>query len=203
MSERAIIIGAGPAGLTAAYELVTRTDIKPVIIEKTNDIGGISKTVLFKGNRIDLGGHRFFSKSDIIMKWWQEILPLQGSESKDEVLKKIEYHSKSVSVRLFPGGPDPEKTDRVMLIRNRLSRIFFLRNFFDYPVTLNRKTIVNLGFKRIIKIGWTYFLIKIIPSKNVVLEGVTAPPKSVFAIILTRCPATNAVRSVHLSGEPP
>ncbi|MCU0473618.1 MAG: NAD(P)/FAD-dependent oxidoreductase [Bacteroidales bacterium] len=167
MCERAIIIGAGPAGLTAAYELITRTDIKPVIIEKTRDIGGISKTIVFKGNRIDLGGHRFFSKSEIIMKWWQKILPLQGSDSKDEILKKIEYHKRSVSVRLSPGGPDPEKTDRVMLIRNRLSRIFFLRKFFDYPVTLNRKTILNLGFQRIIKISWTYFLTKIIPFKKI------------------------------------
>jgi protoporphyrinogen oxidase len=138
-----------------------------VIIEKTKDIGGISKTVLFKGNRIDLGGHRFFSKSDIIMKWWQEILPLQGSASKDEILKKIEYQNKSVSVSLSPGGPDPEKTDRVMLIRNRLSRIFFLRKFFDYPVALNRKTIVNLGFQRIIRIGWTYFLTKTFPFKKI------------------------------------
>ena len=66
MSKTAIIIGAGPAGLTAAYELVTKTDIKPVIIEKTNDIGGISKTVVYHGNRMDIGGHRFFSKSDIV-----------------------------------------------------------------------------------------------------------------------------------------
>ena len=62
MHKIAIIIGAGPAGLTAAYELVTQTDIKPIIIEKTNDIGGISKTVLYNGNRMDIGGHRFFFK---------------------------------------------------------------------------------------------------------------------------------------------
>jgi len=60
MGKIAIIIGAGPAGLTAAYELVTRTDIKPIIIEKTNDIGGLCKTVVHNGNRIDIGGHRFF-----------------------------------------------------------------------------------------------------------------------------------------------
>ncbi|MFA5195314.1 MAG: NAD(P)-binding protein, partial [Bacteroidales bacterium] len=88
MSKTAIIIGAGPAGLTSAYELITRTDIKPLVIEKSNEIGGISKTVNYKGNRIDLGGHRFFSKSDVVMKWWQRILPIQGSESKDDLLKK-------------------------------------------------------------------------------------------------------------------
>ncbi|MCU0461655.1 MAG: NAD(P)/FAD-dependent oxidoreductase [Bacteroidales bacterium] len=167
MSKRAIIIGAGPAGLTAAYELITKTDIKPVIIEMSGDVGGISKTVNYKGNRIDLGGHRFFSKSDLVMKWWQEILPLQGADSKDEILREIRYHKRSSSVKLSPGGPDPEKTDRVMLIRNRLSRIFFLRKFFDYPVTLNGKTINNLGFVRIVKIGLTYLRIKLFPVRNI------------------------------------
>jgi len=167
MSKLAIIIGAGPAGLTAAYELLMKTDIRPLIIEKSNDIGGISKTINYKGNRIDLGGHRFFSKSDLIMKWWQDILPLQGADSKDEILKEISYHKRSASVKLLQGGPDPEKTDKVLLIRNRLSRIFFLRKFFDYPITLNGKTIVNLGFSRIIKIGFSYLWIKIFPVNKI------------------------------------
>jgi protoporphyrinogen oxidase len=167
MSKTAIIIGAGPAGLTAAYELVTKTDIKPIIIEQSNDIGGISKTVVYHGNRIDIGGHRFFSKSPLIMKWWQDILPIQSSESKDELLKDIYYHHKHNQVKLPETGPDPEKTDRVMLIRTRLSRIFFLRKFFDYPITINLKTVLNLGIVRIMKIGWTYLSIQIFPVKNV------------------------------------
>ena len=167
MNKTVLIIGAGPAGLTAAYELVTRTDIKPIILEQSNDIGGISKTVVHNGNRMDIGGHRFFSKSDVVMKWWQEILPIQGAESKDELLKEIKYHRKRTNVLLSENGPDPEKTDRVMLIRTRLSRIFFLRKFFDYPITLNMKTIANLGFLRIMKIGWTYVWIQIFPVKNI------------------------------------
>jgi hypothetical protein len=167
MKKTAIIIGAGPAGLTAAYELVTRTDIKPIILEKSNDIGGISKTVVYKGNRIDIGGHRFFSKSDTVMKWWQNIMPIQGSKAKDEIIKEIHYQNKKTSVHVSPDGPDPEKNDRVMLIRSRLSRIFFLRKFFDYPISLNRKTISNLGLVRIIKIGFTYLWIKIFPVKNI------------------------------------
>jgi len=167
MSKTAIIIGAGPAGLTAAYELVTKTDIKPIILEKTNEIGGISRTAVHNGNRIDIGGHRFFSKSDVVMKWWQDILPLQGSLSKDDILKNIHYHNNKSTVTLTPNGPDPESTDRVMLIRSRLSRIFFLRRFFDYPVTLNKKTILNLGIIRIFKIGWSYLLVKIFPVKKV------------------------------------
>jgi len=165
--KTAIIIGAGPAGLTAAYELVTRTDIKPIVIEQSNDIGGISKTVVHNGNRMDIGGHRFFSKSDVVMKWWLEIMPIQGSDSKDDLLKDIFYQKKRTQVKLSPNGPDPEKTDRVMLIRNRLSRIFFLRKFFDYPISLNAKTLSNLGIVRIIKIGWTYIWIQLFPVKNV------------------------------------
>lgn len=167
MSKTAIIIGAGPAGLTAAYELITKTDIIPIVIEQTNEIGGISKTVVHNGNRIDIGGHRFFSKSERVMRWWQEILPIQGSDSKDDIFKDISYRGKKTSKKLSPEGPDPEKTDNVMLIRNRLSRIFFLRTFFDYPIKLNGKTISNLGLVRIIKIGWTYICIQIFPVKNI------------------------------------
>ncbi len=167
MQKKAIIIGAGPAGLTAAYELIKNTDIHPVIIEKSKDIGGISKTVVHHGNRIDIGGHRFFSKSDRVMQWWLEILPLQGSNSKDDILLNLQYHRKSTKAKLSPNGPDPEKTDKVMLIRNRLSRIFFLGKFFDYPITLNKKTLLQLGIIRIIKIGWTYFLVKIFPIKKI------------------------------------
>src|SRR5258708_31124484 len=116
MGKIAIIIGAGPAGLTAAYELVTKTDIKPIIIEKTKDIGGLSKTVVHNGNRMDIGGHRFFSKSDEVMKWWQNILPLQRSGSKADELKNIGYHNKTTPVKLSATGPDPENSDKVMLI---------------------------------------------------------------------------------------
>ncbi len=162
MNKTAIIIGAGPAGLTAAYELITKTDITPIIIEKTNDIGGISKTIIHNGNRIDIGGHRFFSKSDIVMKWWQKIMPIQGAPAKDEILLNIARQKK-----MNPKGANPENTDRVMLVRNRLSRIFFLRHFFDYPISINEKTIKNLGIFRIIKIGLSYIQIKIFPVQEI------------------------------------
>src|SRR3990167_6868260 len=145
-NKTAIIVGAGPAGLTTAYELLNKTDIKPIIFEMTDDIGGISKTINYKGNRIDIGGHRFFSKSDRVMQWWQNILPLQTALSKN--------------------GSDPEKADKVMLIRNRLSRIFFLRKFFNYPVSLNMNTIINLGFIRMLKIGFSYLQIRLFPIKE-------------------------------------
>ena len=152
----AIIIGAGPAGLTAAHEFVHKTDIKPIIFEASGDIGGISKTVKYKGNRIDIGGHRFFSKSDRVMDWWNNIMPTQGAPSKDDLLIHMKYQGKSRTVELDPKGPDPEKVDKVLLIRNRLSRIFYLRKFFNYPISLSGQTIKNLGPIRIARIGMSY-----------------------------------------------
>ena len=159
----AIIIGAGPAGLTAAYELITRTNIIPIIYEATNDIGGIARTINYKGNRIDIGGHRFFSKSDRVMNWWENIFPLQNAPSKDEIELKISYHNKSKLIKLDVNGADPEKTDKVLLIRNRLSRIFFLRKFFNYPISLTLDTIKNLGLFRMMKIGCSYIKAKLLP----------------------------------------
>lgn len=167
MSKTAIIIGAGPAGLTAAYELVTKTNIKPIILEKSNKIGGISRTEIYKGNRIDIGGHRFFSKSEIVMKWWQNILPLQGAPAIDEINLKSNSANKRIKEKLSLNGPDPEKTDNVLLIRTRLSRIFFLRRFFNYPISLNWEVIRSLGFLKIVKIGWTYLIVRLFPITNI------------------------------------
>jgi len=159
--KTAVIIGAGPAGLTAAYELVTRTDIKPILFEMSGDIGGISKTVNFKGNRIDIGGHRFFSKSDEVMNWWQNILPLQGKPSKDDLIV-----DRKPDLPEGKNRPDPETENRVMLLRSRLSRIFFLRKFFNYPISLNFTTIKNLGIVRIFKIGLSYCKTVFFPIKD-------------------------------------
>jgi protoporphyrinogen oxidase len=159
--QTAIIIGAGPAGLTAAYELLEKSDIRPVIIEMSADIGGISKTVNYKGNRIDIGGHRFFSKSDRVMEWWQNILPLQGKPARDDRILK-----RDVAVSKDQNAPDPEKENLVMLIRNRISRIFFLRSFFDYPISLKPNTFKNLGIARTFIIGMSYLKARLFPIKN-------------------------------------
>src|SRR6478735_3152644 len=76
-SPTAVIIGAGPAGLTAAFELQERTAVQPLILEQSEAMGGISRTINYKGNRIDIGGHRFFSKSDRVMNWWFDMMPVQ------------------------------------------------------------------------------------------------------------------------------
>ena len=176
-TKKAIIIGAGPAGLTVAYELLDKTGIKPIIYEKSQEIGGISKTITYKGNKIDIGGHRFFSKSDRVMDWWINILPLQGAPARDDIAVGREVPLSQDSQKRNIGSvdtethtaPDPENLDEVMLNRSRLSRIFFLRKFFDYPVSLNYNTFSNLGLKRTLKIGTSYIktsFSKIKPEKS-------------------------------------
>ena len=157
----AVIVGAGPAGLTAAHELLARSDILPIIIEATGDLGGISKTVVYKGNRLDLGGHRFFSKSDAVMAWWRDVLPVQERPARDDI-----ELGRQVPLAVTGKGADPEKTDKVFLWRSRLSRIFFLRSFFDYPVTLKWQTFRNLGLARLIKTAWSYARIRLRPIRD-------------------------------------
>src|SRR5262249_1556316 len=126
MAQRsAIIIGAGPAGLTAAYELLEQTDVQPIVFEQDEGVGGLSRTAGHPGNRIDIGGHRFFPRSDRVMEWWQSILPLQAGEGESEV--EVTYQNKTRSVRLGENGADPGAAESVMLVRPRISRIFFQR----------------------------------------------------------------------------
>ncbi|MBV9770975.1 MAG: NAD(P)/FAD-dependent oxidoreductase [Bryobacterales bacterium] len=149
----AVIIGAGPAGLTAALELLRRSRIKPLVLEKSSYMGGISRTVTYKGNRIDIGGHRFFSKSDRVMDWWTSLLPV---EQTSEANHRLVYQN---SQRAFDSsGPsaNPQFDDLVMLVRPRKSRIFYLRKLFDYPLKLNVATLRNLGVLRTIKAGLSY-----------------------------------------------
>ena len=154
------IIGGGPAGLTAAYELLKHTDFHPIIIEKSDYLGGISRTVQYKGNRIDIGGHRFFSKSDRVMNWWLDILPVEKTEA-NEI--NISYQNKS---RKITTGGAIENPDEVMLVRKRKSRIYFKRSFFDYPITLSLDTIKKLGLFHTMKIGISYVWISLFPIKK-------------------------------------
>ena len=158
--KKAIIIGGGPGGLTAAYEFLLHTAIQPIVIEQNNNLGGISQTIEYKGNKIDIGGHRFFSKSDRVMDWWLSILPVQNEQ--DEIIG-VSYQNKTNNITT---SKEMSSGDNVMLVRNRLSRILFLRKLFDYPLSLSVKTISQLGLFRIIKIGFSYLRVKIFPVKN-------------------------------------
>ncbi len=152
MGQRiAVIIGAGPAGLTAALELIRRTDVRPVLIEASDVVGGISRTVNHNGYRMDIGGHRFFSKSDWVMDWWQQILPLEAGADPNAVISYRNRH-RPVSASAAAGPGD----EKVMLLRRRLSRIYFLRQFFDYPLKLDVATVVKLGSVRFARICASY-----------------------------------------------
>ena len=146
-----MIIGAGPAGLTAALELLRQTDIKPLVLEESPFVGGISRTVNNDGNRMDIGGHRFFSKNQEVMAWWKSMMPIQGSPSLDDILLERDKE-------LVQGGPDPEKENRVMLLRDRVSRIFFLRHFFDYPISIKWSTFAGMGLWNTIRVAWGYLV---------------------------------------------
>jgi len=138
----AIVIGAGPAGLTAAYELLTRTNIRPIVLERSAYMGGISRTINYKGNRMDIGGHRFFSKSDRVMEWWLRHLPIGRNG-------------------------DADVCDKVMLVRSRKSRIYFLRRFFEYPIRLTVDTLRKLGLRRTVRIGFSYLRSALFPIRDV------------------------------------
>ena len=147
---RVLIIGAGPAGITAGYELKKRSpECDVTIFEESGKIGGISQTVNYKGNRMDIGGHRFFSKDTRVTQWWESIMPMQGAPAFD--YKKLGRES-----QVKAGGPDPETENRVMLTRNRVSRIYYRKKFFDYPVKMNANTIRNMGFATTVEAGMSY-----------------------------------------------
>lgn len=151
MSRTAIIIGGGPAGLTTAHELLQRTDVRPIILEADDILGGISRTVEHNGNRIDIGGHRFFSKSDRVMQWWMDVMPVERTDSD----LSLAYQGKR---RTLPAGegPSPEDDERVMLVRGRKSRIYYGGKFFDYPLRLTPETLLKLGIRRSLRIGASY-----------------------------------------------
>ena len=164
--KRVIIIGAGPAGLTAGYELLkeNNNEYEVIILEEENQVGGISKTVRYNGNRMDIGGHRFFSQDENVMDFWKELMPIQGAPSYDD--KKLNREKP-----LVKDGPDPEKEDKVMLVRDRVSRIYYLKKFFDYPVSLKLETFTNMGLIRTIKAGFSYLKSIFVKKKETSLEN--------------------------------
>lgn len=149
MNKTALIVGAGPAGLTAALELLRHTDVRPIVVEADTQVGGISKTINYRGNRMDIGGHRFFSKSDWVMDWWQGILPVKSGTDP----QSLTYHGRSHAFVPASSGTDP---DKVMMVRPRLSRIYYRRKFFDYPLSLSWQTFANLGPAYTAQIGASY-----------------------------------------------
>ncbi len=147
------IAGAGPAGLTAALELLRRGDMIPIVFDSDVQVGGISKTIAYRGNRMDLGGHRFFSKSDWVMRWWQDILPIAEDQMDSTAPLRMAYQGQSKELHRTAASSAP---DSVMLVRERLSRIYYRRQFFDYPLKLSAGTLRKIGAAETFKIGLSY-----------------------------------------------
>jgi len=179
----AVIIGAGPAGLTAAYELLTRSDVRPIVLEKNGEVGGLSRTIQHHGNLMDIGGHRFFSKSDRVMNWWLMHLPLETSAASgieiayQNKTRRIETPAPSHDQASHSAAAAAERAagltanpEAVMLLRRRQSRIYFLRKFFAYPVQMSSDTFMKLGLERTIRILFSYLraaLFPVRPVKNI------------------------------------
>ncbi|OGG49949.1 hypothetical protein A2763_00310 [Candidatus Kaiserbacteria bacterium RIFCSPHIGHO2_01_FULL_54_36] len=167
MAKRAIIIGAGPAGLTAAYELITRTNIEATVIEQDPIyVGGIARTVNYKGNRIDVGGHRFFSKSDRVMRWWAEMLPIAYKEGSVDIAYQRMTRPLTAGLRKAA----PLDGERIMHVRPRKSRIIYGGTFFNYPIELSFDALLKLGLGKVIKIGLTYLYAVLFPRPEKTLE---------------------------------
>ncbi len=145
--ERVLIIGAGPAGLTAGLELLRNAPERfcVTVFEESETVGGISKTVNVNGNRMDMGGHRFFSKSQRVNAFWESLLPLQGENASEG--------------------------ENEMLLRTRVSRIFYGGKFFDYPITLKPKTFQNLGVLRTLQAGCGYLHALLFKKDETTLEN--------------------------------
>ena len=124
--QKVVVIGAGPAGLTAAYEL-TKYNIRPLVFEKLDKVGGIARTEYCDGFYFDMGGHRFFTKSKEVNRMWHEIL------------------------------------DDDFLLRPRLSRIYYDRKFFDYPLK-PFNALRGLGIWQSTLVGLSYLRWQIFPS---------------------------------------
>ena len=151
-----VIIGAGPAGLTAGLELVRAGKRDVLVLEATGDIGGLSKTVNYKGNRIDIGGHRFFSKSDWVMNWWREMLPVAmppGALGEKEFRVAYQGASRLLGAEHIHAT---EADDAVMLLRNRLSRIYFNGAFFAYPLSPGLDMVTKLGVGKCTQFALSY-----------------------------------------------
>lgn len=160
-----VVIGAGPAGLTAAYELQRAGVQRVSVIEADAQVGGISKTVEYRGNRIDIGGHRFFSKSDWVMQWWASILPVEKAAESGPLSFRYQGQQRDALPENL-AEVNPSARDDVMMVRNRLSRIYFNERFFDYPLKLNAGNLRKLGWTKTVTFGLSYIKAKASPIKQ-------------------------------------
>lgn len=161
LKEKVVIIGAGPAGLSAACKLL-EYGIKPVIIEQSDLVGGISKTIFNGKNGTDIGPHRFFTKNDEVMDFVSSFLKIQGKPAKDDLFLNRCFETTE--------GANPENDDLVLLKRKRFSRIYYNNKFFNYPINFKLKFFIDLGMIKTFKIGVSYLKSYFLKRKENSLE---------------------------------
>ncbi len=154
-----VVAGAGPAGLTFAHELLERGGWRVLVLEPEPQVGGLARTARHGGKRLDLGGHRFFSKSDRVLAWWADMLPFDLSGDVEIGYQNSSRRLLSDSIaRAEPGA------EKAFLVRPRVSRIYYDGAFFDYPLALNRRTLRALGPARLLQVAASWAKAKLTPS---------------------------------------
>ncbi|UFP94069.1 NAD(P)/FAD-dependent oxidoreductase [Gloeobacter morelensis] len=158
MTEKhVVVIGAGPAGLTAAYEL-SRLGVGATILERSVHVGGISRTASYKGFRFDIGGHRFFSKSQEIEDLWSEVL---GARLLDRGrLSRIFYRNRFFDYPIRPLnalvnlGPATAALCVASYLKARVLPPREVRSFEDWTVRSFGRTLYEIFFKTYTEKVW-------------------------------------------------
>jgi protoporphyrinogen oxidase len=155
--NRTIIFGAGPAGLTAAYES-TKRGLEPTVFEQDRQVGGISKTIDYKGYLLDIGGHRFFTKSEVVQRIWEDLL---GSEFVIRSrLSRIYFNNKYFDYPLKPANAflnlGLRESVRVLLsyIAGQFRSAKDIHSFEDWVSKRFGKRLFNLFFKAYTEKVW-------------------------------------------------
>lgn len=147
--KKVIIIGAGPAGLTAGYELLRRSsDYDVTIVEEAANVGGLCTKIVHNDKVLDAGGHMFISNNSQVKEFWNTILPTQGVPSCDDLF--LDRYCK-----ISNGGPDPENTDNVMLSREKITRVYNQGKFYESPFRLTKDNVKSFGVGNSIKSGFS------------------------------------------------
>lgn len=147
--KKVIIIGAGPAGLTAGYDLLSKSsEYEVTIVEESSVVGGLCARHENEENVLDAGGHMFISNNAAVKRFWNSILPSQGVPSKDDLI--LDRYCK-----ISNGGPNPSEIEDVLLSRERITRFYKDTKFYETPIRFNKENVKNIGFATSIKSGFS------------------------------------------------
>ena len=162
--KKVIIIGAGPAGLTAGYDLLSKSsDYDVTIIEESPVVGGLCARLENDENVLDAGGHLYISNNPAVKKFWSSVLPAQGVPSKDDL--QLDRYCK-----INNDGPDPEVSDDVLLSREKITRVYKDGKFFESPIKFNKDAVKNFGIANSIKTGFSQIGGNVFKHKELSLE---------------------------------